>query len=84
MSWELDGRKGIAEIGNARLEGFALMRDPAKHLIAFHIDSRNGMGPSDHGSSTTEQFLIDEDAFEATELSPAREDPIDGKAHNSR
>src|SRR3979490_1589989 len=52
LSWDFDGMKGTAEIGNAKLDGFARMCDPAKHLISFHIHSGNGMGPSGQNSST--------------------------------
>jgi hypothetical protein len=63
MSWVIDGRRGKAKIGAARLEGFALMRDPTQRRIAFHVATDIPFDvPSDEPS--TGQFVIDEDAFE--------------------
>ena len=66
VSWELDGGKGTAKVGGAALAGFALMRDSAKHLITFHSTAYDIIGLAPQAPSTTEQFLVDEDAFEPT------------------
>jgi len=34
--WELDGRRGTKTIGGEQRDGFALMRDPERGLLAFH------------------------------------------------
>jgi hypothetical protein len=63
MSWVIDGRRGKAKIGAARLEGFALMRDPTQRRIAFHVATDIPFDVPSHEPSTS-QFVIDEDAFE--------------------
>jgi hypothetical protein len=63
LSWEIDGRRGRAKIGAARLDGFALMRDATQRRIAFQVATDIPFdAPSDE--PPTSQFVIDEDAFE--------------------
>ena len=62
MSWELDGRIGTAQIGDAQLKGFAMLRDRLRHLIAFHAFVEDGYGSLRPESAP--KVVISERAFE--------------------
>lgn len=64
MSWQMDGRTGGTKVGDSRREGFALMRDQARHLIAFHVVLDQGDGPAPPEASLFDQFVISESDFE--------------------
>ena len=64
MSWQMDGRNGTARLGDSRREGFALMRDQARHLIAFHSLCDQAYGPAGPERSPLDQFVISEGDFE--------------------
>ena len=63
MTWKTDGRRGFANIAGERRKGFAMMRDLARRLVAFHVSPTWGFGP-------TEEFMITKDEFETGELAP--------------
>ena len=60
----MDGRHGTAKFGDSERNGFALMHDPDKRLIAFHAlgDESDGRTPAE--PFPRDQFVIAEDAFE--------------------
>jgi hypothetical protein len=60
----MDGRRGGAKVGDSRREGFALMRDQGRHLIAFHVLTDQGDGPAPPEPSPSDQFVISESDFE--------------------
>jgi hypothetical protein len=62
----MDGRSGGAKVGDSRREGFALMRDQARHLIAFHVVLQHGDGPASPEASLFDQFVISDADFEPT------------------
>ena len=64
MSWKMDGRHGAARFGDSRREGFALMRDQIRHLIAFHALPDEGYLPGGREPSSPDQFVISEGDFE--------------------
>jgi hypothetical protein len=64
VGWKIDGRKGRAIFGGSRREGFALMRDPDKRLIAFQPSDDDNFHRDPSQPSTTDQLLIREEAFE--------------------
>ena len=64
MSWEMDGRPGGAKVGDSRRQGFALMRDQARHLITFHLLPDQGDGPASPEPALFDQFVISEGDFE--------------------
>jgi hypothetical protein len=64
MSWQMDGRNGAARVGDSRREGFALMRDQGRHLIAFHVLPDEGYGPAAPEQRPPPQFVISEGDFE--------------------
>jgi hypothetical protein len=63
MGWEIDVRKGTATIGATRREGFALMRDREKRLIAFHANDRSDERAAFSPMREPDQFVVEEDAF---------------------
>jgi hypothetical protein len=63
MAWETDVRKGTARIGTTTREGFILMRDRDKRVVAFHAtdsDERRSFLPLHE----EDQFVVPEEAFE--------------------
>ena len=64
---KMDGRNGKAEIGGIRFQGFALMRDSLRRLIAFQATPEELWALSATESPTRDQFVISEDAFEPEE-----------------
>lgn len=60
----MDGRNGAVTLGDSRREGFALMRDRGRHLIAFHVLPDQGYGPATAEASPLRQFVISERDFE--------------------
>jgi hypothetical protein len=62
MGWVIDGRAGWARIGNNSLKGFAMMRDQAKGLIAFHANRERREDVN--SPRATDHYLISEDDFE--------------------
>lgn len=64
MSWQMDGRNGAARLGDSRREGFALLRDQGRHLIAFEVVPDEGYGPAVHEPRLLHQFVISEGDFE--------------------
>ena len=66
MSWQLDGRHGAVMQGASRREGFALMRDQARQLIAFQTVPKDGDGTGDEEPARGEYFVIGEGDFEPT------------------
>ena len=61
MAWETDGRRGVATIGGDRREGFAMLRDAVKRLVAFQSFP---IGQFTVEDSAGDQFTITEDQFE--------------------
>ena len=61
MAWETDGRLGVATIGGDRREGFAMLRDAVKRLVAFQSFPARSVTPQE---SAIGQFTITEDQFE--------------------
>lgn len=66
MSWQMDGRIGAVTVGESRREGFALMRDKGRHLIAFHVLPGEAYAPSGPEPSLLDQFVISDADFEPT------------------
>ena len=64
MSWQIDGRIGAANVGDSRREGFALMRDQARRLIAFRVRSGEGCRLARSEPAPLDQFVISEGDFE--------------------
>ena len=64
MSWQMDGRIGASTVGESRREGFALMRDDGRHLIAFHVLPNDAYTPGGPEPSPLDQFVISDDDFE--------------------
>jgi hypothetical protein len=64
MPWEIDVRKGTATIGALRREGFTLMRNREKRLIAFHVVEEHSYNAAPMSPRTNDQFVISEEAFE--------------------
>ena len=64
MSWVMDGRQGGAKVGESRREGFALMRNQARHLIAFHVLVDESDGPAHREPALLDQYVISEGDFE--------------------
>jgi hypothetical protein len=64
MSWQMDGRHGGAKVGESQRQGFAMMRDQARHLIAFHLlpNEADGLTPAE--PAPLDQFVISEGDFE--------------------
>lgn len=52
-------------IAGVRREGFAMLQDQAKRLIAFHADSPRLWVGVDEPQRASEDFTIPEDDFEA-------------------
>ena len=63
MAWELDGRRGTTMIGGEQRDGFALMRDPERGLLAFHAVPPGPFDPTASRPPAAEQFVIDEKGF---------------------
>jgi hypothetical protein len=70
VSWQSDGRHGIAIIAGVRREGFAILRDRVNKLIAFHADSPPSLLDLDERQRAMEDFTIPEADFEAVLLVP--------------
>ena len=64
MSWKIDGRHGAAKVGESRREGFALMHDRARRLIAFQAVPDEAYLPAGSEPSELREILIDEVDFE--------------------
>ena len=64
MSWQMDGRNGAARFGDSRRNGFALMRDQDRHLVAFHILPDEGYRAAAPEPPPPHQFVISEGDFE--------------------
>ena len=60
----MDGRNGVATVGESRREGFALMRDQGRHLVAFHVRSNDTYASGGPEPSPLDQFVISEGDFE--------------------
>lgn len=58
----MDGRNGAVTVGDSRREGFALMRDRGRHLIAFHVVPDEDCEPAE--PSPLDQFAMSEGDFE--------------------
>jgi hypothetical protein len=67
MPWEIDGRPGTAVVGESEMEGFALMRDRTRRLIAFHARVSQGFDPTNPAPKGAEEFVISEEAFRPAE-----------------
>jgi len=64
VSWEHDGRVGSALIAGNQREGFAMLRDRGRKLIAFHASKlRPVYSASEPSSPNLEDFTIAEDDF---------------------
>ena len=59
----MDGRNGVATVGESRREGFALMRDQGRQLIAFHVQPDDAYVPSGAEPLPLDQFVISEGDF---------------------
>jgi hypothetical protein len=46
MSWQMDGRNGVAGVGDSQRKGFALMRDQRRHRIAFRALPSQAYAPA--------------------------------------
>ena len=67
MPWEIDVRKGVAVIGSIKRQGFTLMCDREKRLLAFHAcEELDFYADALSRERPTDQFVISEDAFEPT------------------
>lgn len=64
MSWQMDGRTGAAKVGDSRREGFALMRDEGRQLIAFHVLPDDASTPGGSEPAPLDQFVISDGDFE--------------------
>lgn len=64
MSWRMDGRNGAARVGDSRREGFALMHDEGRGLIAFHVLPDEADAPAGPELSALHQFVISDGDFE--------------------
>ena len=64
MSWKMDGRRGVAKSGSAGREGFALMRNPEKNLIAFQAFPTENSDASPSEPTPRDGFVIYESEFE--------------------
>jgi hypothetical protein len=64
MSWQMDGRNGVARVGDSQRKGFALMRDRDGHRIAFHAFPNDGYAPGGSEPELLDQFVIGDDDFE--------------------
>ena len=82
MPWQTDGRTGVASIGATQREGFALLRDAEKGLVAFHarLDTEV-FDPSNPRPRPESQFVIPEAAFRET---PHSSDKVLGKCLRRR
>ena len=64
VPWEADGRRGSAVVVGERCDGFAMMRDRERRLIAFHsMPADFQIGASNIAPSGTSQFTIHESDF---------------------
>lgn len=64
MSWQMDGRKDVATVGDSQRKGFALMRDQRRHRIAFHVLPNNAYASGGPEPALRNQFVIGGDDFE--------------------
>lgn len=64
MSWQIDGRNGIARVGESQRKGFALMRDQERHRIAFHVVPNETDASGGPELTVLHQFVIGDDDFE--------------------
>ena len=70
MSWQMDGRDGVARVGDSQRKGFALMRDQCRHRIAFralpnpaYAPANQAYAPCDPERVLLGRFEVEDDDF---------------------